>query len=89
MQRPPLVALRDRCRYILRRDRVPLHPALQPDRRQGSARAGDDWLHEVKFDGYRVQAHKAGSRIVIYSRYAEHKIMRTPQHELRFAAGSS
>jgi len=22
----------------------------------------------VKFDGYRVQAHKAGSRIVIYSR---------------------
>jgi bifunctional non-homologous end joining protein LigD len=30
--------------------------------------AGEDWLHEVKFDGYRVQAHKAGSRIVIYSR---------------------
>ena len=30
--------------------------------------AGDGWLHEVKFDGYRVQAHKAGSRVVIYSR---------------------
>ena len=25
------------------------------------------WLHEVKFDGYRVQVHKLGSRVVIYS----------------------
>jgi bifunctional non-homologous end joining protein LigD len=23
--------------------------------------AGDSWLHEVKFHGYRVQAHKVGS----------------------------
>ena len=30
--------------------------------------AGDGWLHEVKFDGYRVQVHKVGSRVVIYSR---------------------
>ena len=30
--------------------------------------AGDGWLHEVKFDGYRVQAHKVGSRVVIYGR---------------------
>ena len=30
--------------------------------------AGDGWLHEVKFDGYRVQDHKVGSRVVIYSR---------------------
>src|SRR5215831_9778546 len=29
---------------------------------------GDGWLHEVKFDGYRVQAHKIGSRVVVYSR---------------------
>ena len=29
---------------------------------------GDAWLHEVKFDGYRVQVHKVGSRVVIYSR---------------------
>jgi ATP-dependent DNA ligase len=54
-----------------------------------SVPTGDAWLHEVKFDGYRVQAHKVGSRVILYSRYAEHKIMRTPQHELRFAAGSS
>ena len=33
-----------------------------------SVPAGADWLHEVKFDGYRVQVHKVGSRVVIYSR---------------------
>jgi ATP-dependent DNA ligase len=37
--------------------------------------AGDGWVHEVKFDGYRVQAHKMGSRVVLFSRYAECKIM--------------
>jgi bifunctional non-homologous end joining protein LigD len=30
--------------------------------------AGADWLHEVKFDGYRVQVHKVGSRVVVNSR---------------------
>src|SRR5262245_46588515 len=30
--------------------------------------AGDGWLHEVKFDGYRVQVHKVGSRVIVYSR---------------------
>src|SRR5215831_10912395 len=29
---------------------------------------GDGWVHEVKFDGYRVQVHKLGSRVVIFSR---------------------
>ena len=29
---------------------------------------GPDWLHEVKFDGYRVQAHKVGRDVVIFSR---------------------
>jgi bifunctional non-homologous end joining protein LigD len=29
---------------------------------------GDAWLHEVKFDGYRVQIHKAGKDVAIYSR---------------------
>jgi len=29
---------------------------------------GDGWLHEVKFDGYGVQVHKVGSRVIIYSR---------------------
>jgi hypothetical protein len=30
--------------------------------------AGDGWVHELKFDGYRVQAHKIGSRVVLFSR---------------------
>jgi bifunctional non-homologous end joining protein LigD len=29
---------------------------------------GEGWLHEVKFDGYRVQLHKAGKDVVILSR---------------------
>jgi bifunctional non-homologous end joining protein LigD len=33
-----------------------------------SVPAGDGWVHEVKFDGYRVQAHKVGSRVVLLSR---------------------
>jgi hypothetical protein len=43
-------------------------------------------VHEVKFDGYRVQAHKAGSRVVLFSRYAERKIMwSAPSLDLRGA----
>ena len=30
--------------------------------------AGDGWVHEVKFDGYRVQAHKIGRHVVLFSR---------------------
>jgi bifunctional non-homologous end joining protein LigD len=29
---------------------------------------GDDWLHEVKFDGYRMQALKAGARVQLLTR---------------------
>jgi len=29
---------------------------------------GDGWLHEVKFDGFRVQLHKHGADCTIYSR---------------------
>src|SRR5215467_14529828 len=36
--------------------------------RANNVPAGDGWLHEVKFDGYRVQAQKVGSRVLIYSR---------------------
>jgi bifunctional non-homologous end joining protein LigD len=30
--------------------------------------AGSDWIHEIKWDGYRAQVHIDGPRIVIYSR---------------------
>jgi bifunctional non-homologous end joining protein LigD len=30
--------------------------------------AGDVWLHEVKFDGYRCQLHKTRDEAVIFSK---------------------
>ena len=30
--------------------------------------AGVDWQHEVKFDGFRVQAHIIGKTVELYSR---------------------
>ena len=29
---------------------------------------GEGWLYEVKFDGYRMQVHKAGSHVALYTR---------------------
>jgi bifunctional non-homologous end joining protein LigD len=29
---------------------------------------GDQWLHEVKFDGWRAQLHKTGDDVTIYTR---------------------
>jgi hypothetical protein len=29
---------------------------------------GDAWLHEVKFDGYRMQVHKAGWKVWLFTR---------------------
>jgi bifunctional non-homologous end joining protein LigD len=47
--------------------RVPfIAPALPKLR--ASPPAGDAWLFELKFDGWRVQLHKAGLSSVIYGR---------------------
>src|ERR1051325_5154373 len=32
------------------------------------APAGQDWIHEVKFDGYRVQIHRQGDRVTVFTR---------------------
>jgi bifunctional non-homologous end joining protein LigD len=33
-----------------------------------SVPAGDDWQHEIKFDGFRVQGHIIGKTVELYSR---------------------
>ena len=30
--------------------------------------AGDEWFHEIKFDGFRAQVHVEGGSVAIYSR---------------------
>ncbi len=30
--------------------------------------SGEEWLHEVKFDGYRIQAHIAGGKVKLFTR---------------------
>jgi bifunctional non-homologous end joining protein LigD len=30
--------------------------------------SGADWLHEAKFDGWRIQLHKHGSRVRLYTK---------------------
>ena len=32
--------------------------------------SGDDWVHEIKFDGYRIQAHVANSKVTLFTRNA-------------------
>jgi bifunctional non-homologous end joining protein LigD len=33
-----------------------------------SAPKGEGWVYEVKFDGYRIQGHKAGGEITLFTR---------------------
>jgi bifunctional non-homologous end joining protein LigD len=47
--------------------------------------AGDGWLHEVKFYGYRVQVHKLGSRVVIYSRNGQNAARRLTASKVSLA----
>ena len=42
---------------------TPAAPVLQRE-----PPAGPQWIHEVKFDGWRMQLHKAGDRVVVFSR---------------------
>jgi bifunctional non-homologous end joining protein LigD len=47
--------------------RVPFIPPAIPKLR-ASPPTGDEWLHEVKLDGFRVQLHKHGQAVTIYSK---------------------
>jgi bifunctional non-homologous end joining protein LigD len=45
----------------------PCHPTLREE-----APSGARWVHEIKFDGYRTQAHLRGGRPAIYTRRGHH-----------------
>jgi bifunctional non-homologous end joining protein LigD len=49
-------------------ERLPTKVGLQLARLADAAPAGDGWLHEVKFDGYRVLAWRNGAGVRITSR---------------------
>jgi len=47
---------------------------------------GEAWLHEVKFDGYRMQLHKAGRKVTIFSRNGHDWSDRFPRIAAELAA---
>jgi bifunctional non-homologous end joining protein LigD len=53
---------------VIERGRPPANVGLQLARLVDAAPAGEEWLHEVKFDGYRVLAWRDARRVRITSR---------------------
>jgi bifunctional non-homologous end joining protein LigD len=58
-----LQEVRDDIAILERMLTPPCEPILRPRPPRGEA-----WLHEVKFDGFRTQLHKAGDTVTIYSK---------------------
>jgi bifunctional non-homologous end joining protein LigD len=63
----PLIASCAQRHYIAAVSRRPFIPPSLPVLAQ-SPPVGREWLHEVKHDGWRVQLHKAGDDVVVYSK---------------------
>ena len=47
--------------------RIAFIPVASPKLRPAPP-TGSDWLHEVKFDGFRIQLHKVGDEVRLFSR---------------------
>jgi len=62
---------------VLKPYTVPEFPPCSPIRAT-AVPFGDGWMHEVKFDGYRVQVHKVCSRMIAYSRNGHNFTERFP-----------
>jgi ATP-dependent DNA ligase len=44
-----------------------VHPALHSDR-ANKPPAGPDWVHEIKYDGYRLQVRRDGDVVRLFTR---------------------
>src|SRR5678809_528726 len=49
---------------------MPPHPDYVPQLATlvATPPSGDDWLHEIKYDGYRIGAHVRKRRVTLYTR---------------------
>ena len=47
--------------------RIAFLPVASPKLRTAPP-SGPDWLHEIKFDGFRIQLHKSGDEVRLFSR---------------------
>ena len=47
--------------------RIAFIPVASPKLRPNPP-SGPEWLHEIKFDGFRIQLHKVGSEVRLFSR---------------------
>ncbi|AHB48165.1 ATP-dependent DNA ligase [Hyphomicrobium nitrativorans NL23] len=56
--------------HLDRRARDAIDEFIRPSEpiEQSAPPTGKGWIHEVKFDGYRLQLHKVGEEVTIYSK---------------------
>jgi hypothetical protein len=50
--------------------------------RTGWTRPGPDWLHEIKFDGYRLRVERNGDRVKLITRVAVFTAFRCASSQL-------
>ena len=60
-------------------------PPCEPIQRDRPPK-GEAWLHEVKFDGYRMQIHKVGRKVTIFTRNGHDWTDRFPHLAAKLAA---
>jgi bifunctional non-homologous end joining protein LigD len=58
----------------------------------GKAPSGDRWIHELKFDGYRVQVHLANTEVKVFTRNGHdwtHRFKKVASDAWHISAGSA
>jgi bifunctional non-homologous end joining protein LigD len=58
----------------------------------GMAPSGDRWIHEIKFDGYRVQVHLANTEVKVFTRNGHdwtHRFKKVASDAWHISAGSA